>query len=75
MVRTGMPPCSRITSGTAREQIRLYSMVAPGSVRSTAAARSAVVVEPLMPVTGLVDDEHAVGVAVERQPDVEPAAT
>ena len=26
-VRTGTPPCSRITSGTAREQIRLYRIV------------------------------------------------
>ena len=29
-VRTGTPPCSRITSGTAREQIRLCRTVAPG---------------------------------------------
>ena len=37
-VRTGTPPCSRTTSGTAREQIRLCRIVAPGLVRSTAAA-------------------------------------
>ena len=29
-VRTGTPPFSAITSGTAREQIRLYRIVAPG---------------------------------------------
>ena len=49
LVRTGTPPCSRITSGTAREQIRLCRIVAPGFVRSTAAARIAVVVEPDSP--------------------------
>ena len=48
-VRTGTPPCSRITSGTAREQIRLCRIVAPGLVRSVAAASTAVVVEPDSP--------------------------
>ena len=48
-VRTGTPPCSRMTSGTAREQIRLCSTVAPGSLRRTAAARIAVVVDPDSP--------------------------
>ena len=48
-------------------------MVAPGSLASMPAASRAVVVEPDRPRPGLVDDEHAVGVAVEGQPDVEAA--
>ena len=50
MVRTGTPPCSRMTSGTAREQIRLCSTVPPGELRSTAAARIDVVVDPDNPM-------------------------
>ena len=45
-MRTGVPPCSRTTSGTAFEQIRLWRIVAPGSFSSTPTATIAVVVEP-----------------------------
>ena len=50
LVRTGLPPSSVTTSGTAFEQIRLCKIVAPGCCRSVAAASSAVVVEPLSPL-------------------------
>ena len=72
-VRTGTPPFSAITSGTAREQIRLCRIVAPGWERSVTADRIAVVVEPGQSGAGLVDHEDAIGVAVERQADVEAA--
>ncbi len=47
--------------------------MAPGLVRSTAPASNAVVVDPLRPWPRLVDHEHAVGVAVERQAEIETA--
>ena len=46
-VRIGSPPCSRITSGTVHEQIRLCTILAPGSRSSIAIATSAVSSEPL----------------------------
>ena len=49
LVRIGTPPCSRITSGTAREQMRLCRIVAPGWARRTVVASSAVVVDPDSP--------------------------
>ena len=42
-VRTGTPPCSRMISGTAREVIRLWMIVAPGALASSRAATSAVI--------------------------------
>ena len=41
-VRTGLPPSSSTISGTAREVIRLWMTVAPGSLASSRAAISAV---------------------------------
>ena len=41
-VRTGVPPCSAICSGTPREVIRLWITVAPGSRASSRLAISAV---------------------------------
>ncbi len=73
LVRTGTPPCSRTTSGTALEQIRLWRIVAPGFDRSTADASSAVVVDPLRPCPSLVHDEDPVGIAVEGQAEIETA--
>ena len=68
--RTGTPPCSRMTSGTAFEQMRLCTTVSPGCRSRIPAATIAVVVEPLTGWPGVVDEEHAVGVAVEREADV-----
>ena len=45
-VRTGVPPRSRTTSGTAFEQMQLWRIVAPGCFSRTPAATMAVVVEP-----------------------------
>jgi hypothetical protein len=44
-VRTGTPPFSVTISGTAREVIRLWMMVAPGSRASSLVAISAVITE------------------------------
>ena len=44
--------------------------MAPGSFASTPRATSAVVEEPQTGRAGLVDQEHPVGVAVEREADV-----
>ncbi|SLH33709.1 Uncharacterised protein [Mycobacteroides abscessus subsp. abscessus] len=44
-VRTGVPPSERTSSGTAREVIRLWMMVAPGSSASSRSATSAVIAE------------------------------
>ena len=44
-VRTGSPPCSRTISGTAREVIRLWMTVLPGSVASSRTATSAVIAD------------------------------
>ena len=70
LVRTGVPPCSRTTSGTAFEQMQLWRIVAPGCFSSTPAATIAVVVEPDSGCAELVDEEHPVGVAVEGEADV-----
>src|SRR3989337_539604 len=48
-VRTGVPSFSRITSGTAHEQIRLWTIFAPGSRWRIALATSAVTSEPPTP--------------------------
>ena len=69
-VRTGRPPCSATISGTAREVIRLWITVAPGCRASSRTATSAVTADGDDRVAVLVDDEAAVGVAVEGQPDV-----
>ena len=45
-------------------------MLAPGSRASMALATSAVTIDPLTSCRLLVDQEHAVGVAVEREADV-----
>ena len=69
-VRTGTPPSSRTISGTARLVIRLWITVAPGSLASSRLAISAVSVDGETAAPLLVDEEAAVGVAVEGQPDV-----
>ena len=46
-VRTGSPPAARIVSGTTHEQIRLCTILAPGSARSIETATIAVSSEPL----------------------------
>ena len=46
LVRTGVPPRSRTTSGTAFEQMQLWRIVAPGFFSRIPAATIAVVVEP-----------------------------
>ena len=45
-VRIGVPPCSRMISGTAFEQMRLCTTVSPGWRSRMAAATIAVVVDP-----------------------------
>ena len=69
-VRTGVPPSSVTISGTAREVIRLWITVAPGSLASSRAAISAVSVDGVTIAAALVDEEAAVGVAVEGEADV-----
>ena len=71
-MRTGVPPSSVTISGTARLVIRLWMIVAPGSRPSSRAAISAVSVDGETARPLLVDDEAAVGVAVEGQADVGP---
>ena len=74
--RTGMPPSSRTISGTAFEQIRLCTTVrsasdAPSATRSRierADERGGQRSRERLRV--VVDEEDAVGVAVEREPDV-----
>ena len=74
--RTGVPPSSRTSSGTAFEQIRLWTTVrssggaSAGSRSRIARATSAVVSDPLIGCAVIVDEEHSIGVAVEREPDV-----
>ena len=58
------------SSGTAREVIRLWITVAPISRDSSRPATSAVTADGETGLPLLVDDEAAVGVAVEGQPDV-----
>ena len=59
------------TSGTAFEQMRLWRIVAPGLVVEHAGRRrSPWSSEPRQALALLVDEEHAVGVAVERQTEV-----
>ena len=69
-VRTGVPPSSVTISGTAREVIRLWITVEPGWRASSREAISAVSVRGADELAPLVDEEAAVGVAVEGQPDV-----
>ena len=69
-VRTGTPPCSRITSGTARERMRFVhdglarmTIQNPGGDdRGRGGATHG--------LTGVVDEKHAIGVAVECEPDI-----
>ena len=60
-----------MTSGTAFEQIRLCNTVAPGCERKHRRSQQRGGGRAAEPSAGLVDDEHAVGVAVERQADIE----
>ena len=69
-VRSGTPPCSRMISGTAREVIRLWMIVAPGYLASSRVATSAVIALGDTAPPLRVDDEAPVGVAVEREADV-----
>ena len=74
-VRIGTPPRSRITSGTAREQMRLYRIVAPGSSAEDAGGEDGRGGGAGQAPARLVDEEHAVGVAVEGQADVGAVAS
>ena len=75
-VRTGTPPCSRITSGTAREQIRLCRIVAPGLSRSTPTASSAVVVDPDSPLPdSSTTNTRSASPSKARPTSKEPATT
>ena len=69
-VRTGLPPCSVMISGTAREVIRLWMIAAPGSRASSRTAISAVSTDGETICAALVHHEAAVGVTVEGQADV-----
>ena len=71
-VRTGVPPCSRMTSGTAFEQIRLCRMVAPGCGASMLGGHDGRGERARHQLALVVDQEDPVGVAVEGQADVGP---
>ena len=69
-MRTGTPPCSRITSGTACEQMRLCTTVSPGMAVEDARRDDRGGRRAAHRLAVVVDEEHAIGVAVEREPDV-----
>ncbi len=69
-VRTGVPPSSVTSSGTAREVIRLWITVAPGHPGQLAGGDQRGEHRRADQLAALVDDEAAVGVAVEGQPEV-----
>ena len=74
--RTGVPPSSRTSSGTALEQIRLWTTVRSSggaSVRKPFEDRARderCRQRPAHRLRAIVDEEHSIGVAVEREPDV-----
>ena len=74
-VRTGVPPCSRITSGTALEQMRLCRIVAPGCWRSISRGHDGGGERARHQLALVVDQEDPVGVAVEGQPTSAPVAS
>ena len=69
---TGLPPSSRMTSGTAFEQIRLWTIGftrVPREHRGREDRGGGGTRHDLAPI---VDQHDAVGVAVEREPDAAP---
>ena len=69
-VRTGMPPFSRMTSGSAFEQMRLCTIVSPGCFARMPAGDDRRRGGARHRLTLVVDEEDAIGVAVERESDI-----
>ena len=69
-MRTGVPPASAMTSGTAFEQIRLWSTVSPGCFAQHHVGDDRRGERAGDELALVVDEEHPVGVAVEGEADV-----
>ena len=69
-VRSGTPPCSSTISGTAALVMRLWMIVEPGSLGQLAHGDERRQRRRVDDLAALVDDEAAVGVAVEGQAEV-----
>ena len=69
-VRTGVPPFSRMISGTAFEQMRLCTIVSPGMLLEDPLGHDRGGGRAADGLAEIVDEEHAIGVAVEREADV-----